>query len=182
MISVARSNPAIVDGDRCALMCLRWVTRISVLGSAIDGGVAGFKATGAMTTFLAGAQRLGLLGKMPPKRIVGRALDAVGAGGKVTEPQLDALTAVAHFGFGVASGALFGVIRRSTRALPGPGWLQGALFGAAMWTVSYQGWVPSLGILPPPKRDRPGRPTSMFVSHLIYGAALGSALDAYETR
>jgi hypothetical protein len=147
---------------------------------AISGARSGLEATGTMTAVLGVAQRIGLLGKFPPKRIVERALGVAGVRHRTREPARNALTTLAHFGFGMGSGALFGAIYRRTRDLPAPSWLQGALFGAAVWTLSYQGWVPSLGIMPAPKHDRPGRPTSMFIAHVIYGATLGAELHARQ--
>ena len=82
---------------------------------------------------------------------------------------------MAHYGFGVAAGALFGVgYRRLHLPLPGP--LQGAAFGIAVWASSYAGWVPGLGILPAPPRDEERRPPAMVAAHLVYGTVLGAVL------
>ena len=150
----------------------------------IRGAVAGATATAAMSVAMALAQKAGLLGRMPPKRITTAALHAIGL--HPSEPALAAATVAAHFGFGASVGALFGWARHR---LPGPPpVLAGAAFGTAVWAASYQGWVPSLGIMPPPRRDRPGRPTSMLVAHWVYGATLGAvtallaARDAVDRR
>lgn len=42
------------------------------------------------------------------------------------------------------------------------------------WLVNYGGWIPVLGILPPPHRDRTDRQATMIVAHLVYGAVLGA--------
>jgi hypothetical protein len=47
-----------------------------------------------------------------------------------------------------------------------------------VWLGSYAGWIPALDLLPPPDRDRRGRPPSMIVAHWVYGAALGASLRA----
>jgi hypothetical protein len=150
----------------------------SVLEYAAGGALAGVEATGTMTAAIGVAQRLGLLGRFPPKKIVNRALAAAGIHHRTSEPARHALTALAHLGFGLAAGALFGMMYRRTRNWPAPAPVQGALYGAAVWALSYHGWVPALGIMPPPERDRPGRPTTMFLSHLVYGAKLGANLQA----
>ena len=49
----------------------------------------------------------------------------------------------------------------------------GALYATGIWLVSYQGWVPALGIMPPASRDRRGRVATMLVAHWVYGAVLG---------
>lgn len=159
-------------------MCCDMATKTSVLEDAAGGALAGMQATGTMTAMLGAAQRIGLLGRFPPKKIVDRALAATGKRHRTSKPARHALTALAHVGFGMAAGALFAVIYRRTRDLPAPAAVQGALYGAAVWALSYQGWVPALGIMPPPERDRPGRPAAMFLSHLLYGAKLASGLQA----
>ncbi len=53
------------------------------------------------------------------------------------------------------------------------------MFGSGIWVVSYWGWLPSLGILPPPDRDRVDRQASMLVAHLVFGLALGSAVAGF---
>jgi len=42
--------------------------------------------------------------------------------------------------------------------------------------VNYAGWIPKVGIMPPPSRDRMGRPTSMILAHVVYGATLAAIL------
>lgn len=138
------------------------------------GAVAGTAATVVMSAAMGLAQRAGLLGEMPPKKITAAALHALGL--RPPEPALDAAAAAGHLAFGAAAGALYGLARRR---VPGPPpALAGAVFATAVWAASYAGWVPALGIMAPPRRDRPGRPASMLASHWVYGAALG-ALDAW---
>lgn len=144
-----------------------WREAARAAGGAVDGAAATVVMSGGMYA----AARAGWLGKPPPKAIADRALDAAGAR-DVSEEASGALAAIAHLAFGAAAGALFSGARRRSRAA-GVAALQGALFGVLVWTVSYAGWVPALGILPPPHRDRRGRPSSMLLSHLLFGATLG---------
>ena len=74
--------------------------------------------------------------------------------------------------FGVGGGVLFTLLHDRLRP-PGPTILYGVCFGLAVWAVSYQGWIPKLGILPAAHRDRPGRRRTMVVGHVLYGAVLG---------
>ena len=48
----------------------------------------------------------------------------------------------------------------------------GMAYGVAIWGISYMGWVPALGIMPPADRDRRDRQAVMLAGHLIYGTAL----------
>ncbi len=85
-----------------------------------------------------------------------------------------ALAVALHFAFGAGVGALFGVLHAQlpARVRRHPA-LSGAAYATLVWAVSYQGWVPALGILPPATRDAPGRPATMLLAHWVYGATLG---------
>ena len=52
--------------------------------------------------------------------------------------------------------------------------------GEAVYAVSYAGWVPALGALPPADRDRPSRQLVMAAAHLVYGAVLGALDDRWR--
>jgi hypothetical protein len=134
------------------------------------GAVAGGLATGAMTGVMLGAQRAGLLGKMPPLRITERLFRRLHPA-TVRGRRKHVLAAVSHLGFGIAAGALYGGLAgRMGDRRPS---LLGALgFGGLVWAGSYAGWLPRLGLMPPPHRDRPGRQSTMLLAHLVYGAVL----------
>jgi hypothetical protein len=124
-----------------------------------------------MSIVMLAAQRIGLMGEMPPEKITSAGLDRLGIRRSERSQQL--MAGAAHLGFGAAAGSLFAAVQRVTRMQTQPV-LAGVGFGAMVWFVSYRGWVPALGIMPPPGRDRPGRPQSMLIAHLVYGAALGA--------
>lgn len=135
--------------------------------TVIDGIRDGALATAAMSAVMVGGDRAGMMPEPPPTTITREALDAA----HVDRPAAIAVAApAAHFAFGALGGAFFVVLRR---VLPGPGWLLGILFGLAVWAVSYKGWIPALGILPPPEDDRPGRPAVLVAAHVVYGFVLG---------
>ena len=136
---------------------------------AARGAAAGVVATGVMSLLMVAARRAGLMGRMPPEKITARLLRSAGLPhGRRTQ---DAAATALHFGFGAGAGALFGATVRRSRLPPV---LAGSVFGAGVWLVSYMGWVPALGIMPPPQDDRPGRPQSMLLAHLVYGGVLGA--------
>ena len=145
-----------------------------LIEDAARGFAAGALATVGMSAVMFAARRAGLLGRMPPERITSHVLDRFRIS-RSRESQ-DLLAAILHIGFGGAAGAVFGVARRRV-PVPGPGVLQGVVFGTAVWAVSYLGWVPALGIMPPPSRDRPGRPETMVAAHWLYGALLALLTD-----
>lgn len=138
----------------------------------VDGALGGAIGTAAMSAVMAVGAKLGLLGTAPPEVIAAQALAAVGIRRRKEEAQ-DALTVVGHVGFGIAIGALFAVLHRRLR-LPIPPAIHGIVFATIVWVVSYKGWVPALGLMPPPERDRTGRPATMLVAHWVFGWALGA--------
>ncbi len=148
--------------------------RGGAVGNLGAGAVAGAQATGLMSAVMLGAKRIGLMGEMPPETITARFLDGLGWHHRSGETQ-DLLAVVTHVGFGAAAGSLFAVIQRRLRP-PTPPVVAGMVFAAGVWLVSYQGWIPALGIMAPASRDRPGRPQSMLVAHLVFGAVLGALL------
>ena len=156
---------------------------MKVVKALLAGAAAGALATVAMSAVMLGAKRAGITGELPPERITRSAFETV-----VDEPpsdeEEDAAAATAHIGFGAVAGALFALImlwtdaeRRSTPTAASAG----VLYATGIWLVSYQGWVPALGIMPPASRDRRGRVATMLVAHWVYGAALG-ALGSFLRR
>ena len=142
--------------------------------AGLDGALGGALGTATMSLFMAGAHRLGALGTPPPKLITDAAVD--GEGTTASEPARTALALAGHFGFGAGAGAIFGLLHRRlrpSRRSPVASTVGGVAFGLLVWAVSYRGWIPALGIMPPPERDRPGRPMSMILAHIVYGATLG---------
>ena len=140
--------------------------------AALDGAVAGGVATLAMSLVMLASEQLGGMDRHPPDEIAEAALDAVGAT-EAGEHATDAVAVGLHLVFGVMAGGLFGVLHRRLRP-PVPAALHGMVFGSLVWAVSYKGWVPALGIMPPPERDLPGRPETMLLAHWVYGGILGT--------
>jgi hypothetical protein len=143
-----------------------------VVAQAAAGAVAGAVATLPMSALMLLAQRLGLMGTQPPRRITDGALDAIDVDPPERGRRL--LTAVSHVGFGAAAGVPFPLLHRALAPrTPRP--LLGVVYALGVWASAYLGWVPAAGLMPPANRDRPGRPASMIAAHVVYGAVLGTA-------
>jgi hypothetical protein len=144
----------------------------SRVNDVVRGAWAGMVATVPMSAWMLVAQQGGFLGQAPPRKIVRRLL------GKSRVPwgwrRDHRLTStLGHFAFGAAAGALFGAVvprklGRPTRTLLGSG------YGVAIWAAAYAWLLPALDLMPPPRRDRPGRPRAMLLAHVVFGAVLGA--------
>jgi len=139
------------------------------------GAAAGAIATVAMSAVMLGAKRAGFSGELPPERITRTAID------RLTARPLDdhtehTIASVTHLGFGAVAGALFNLLMAregSARGSPLVAASAGVIYATCVWLVSYQGWVPGLGFMPPASRDRRGRVATMLVAHWVYGGTLG---------
>ncbi len=138
----------------------------SLLNKLARGAVAGVAATVVMSIAMAAGKKVGALGEPPPRRLTRRLLAPLGPLAP-SGSRLDVAALLAHLGFGATMGSIWGLLPR--RWHHGAG---GALFGFGVWTANYAGWLPAVGLMPPPQRDRPLRPTTMILAHLVYGAAL----------
>jgi uncharacterized membrane protein YagU involved in acid resistance len=148
---------------------------MKTLRSLLAGATAGAVATVAMSALMLAAKRIGITGTLPPELIARKAVEAV-ALDPPDDGQGDAVAAVAHIGFGAVAGVIFELLTiraLAARRSAAIGASAGALYGTGIWLVSYQGWVPALGIMPAASRDRRGRVATMLAAHWVYGAALG---------
>ncbi|MEO6418267.1 MAG: DUF6789 family protein [Polyangiaceae bacterium] len=147
----------------------------NLIRSVASGLIGGLGATGAMSLAMLGAKQIGLLGEPPPRKLVRHFLGRMRKA-PVRGRKRDALAVAAHFAFGGVGGAIFGAVEpRIPPRVPRP--LAGMLFGTAVWALSYAGWIPRLGVMAAPHKDRPGRPLVMIASHWIYGAVLGGTTN-----
>jgi hypothetical protein len=133
-----------------------------------------------MTAVTLAAQAVGLLNSQPPARITAALLDALGVQQR-RGAVLGVSTTLLHLGFGASVGGVFALLHRSLR-LPLLPAVQGVVYGGVVWVASYAGWIPALGILPPPMHDRPGRPVAMIAAHGVYGAVLGAFVGSRSRR
>lgn len=137
--------------------------------------VSGLAATTVMSAVMVAGQKAGLLGDQPPKRIARGIMPGARHRPKPGEGVLGTVT---HFGFGVVSAMLFGVLAKDR-----PVRVRYAVaYALAIWLASYGGWVPRLSSLPPIPRDRPGRPLVMAAGHVVYGTVLAAAMNRTRGR
>jgi NAD(P)-dependent dehydrogenase (short-subunit alcohol dehydrogenase family) len=86
---------------------------------------------------------------------------------------LDVSALAAHFGFGASVGGVYGLLPVRAHSPLG-----GSVLGLMVWALNYAGWLPRARLMPRPSHDRPGRPTTMVLAHLVFGRALAAAFGA----
>jgi len=139
----------------------------------VRGALSGAAATVTMSAVMLAGQQAGLMPAQPPKHIVRGLLPG---SKRRPKPGEGVLAALAHLGFGVASGMAFALLSRrpDRRVATGVG------YALLIWAVSYEGWAPRLSVLPPIRHDLPTRPAVMAAGHIVYGATLGAVLNLLE--
>jgi len=134
------------------------------------GGISGFVATAAMTAAMIRLhRRLPERERypLPPREIAERITGA-------PDEAVRDIAMAAHFLYGGACGALVAAVR------PTPSQAEAAAAGVAIWTASYFGWAPALGILKPASRHPLRRNALMIAAHVVWGVAM--ALTVRELR
>jgi NAD(P)-dependent dehydrogenase (short-subunit alcohol dehydrogenase family) len=144
-----------------------------LLTRALSGIAAGLVATGAMSLVMLAGKRIGALGEPPPRRITRRSLAPLGPFAPRGRA-LDLAALGAHFGFGASLGLVYGLLPQRGRSPAA-----GLAFGLGAWAVNYAGWLPMVGLMPPPSRDRLLRPSTMIAAHLVFGKVLASTHRAW---
>ena len=137
------------------------------------GALVGLAATVPMTIAMKAMHKLLPARErdpLPPRKITMRLAAEAGVDDEMDEQDRTAATLISHFGYGTATGALYTLLAPK---IPLPPAIGGACFGFAVWTVSYMGWLPALGILPPATKDSARRNALMITAHLIWGASAG---------
>ncbi len=143
---------------------------------ALGAGVlAGLIGTLAMSVLMLTAQRFGLLGEQPPRKLSDALLDRI-AGGSVDEETRRLGTALVHLGIGSTAAGIHQVCRHLL-GRPRPAALWGGLFGAGFWAMNYGVIAPAMGIMPPPDRDRLGRAPVMLAANILWGAVSAEVGD-----
>jgi uncharacterized membrane protein YagU involved in acid resistance len=145
-----------------------------MIARLLTGTVAGTLATIPMTSYWEYMHNR-LPGEpprpLPPREIVEAIAVKAGVAREMSERDMQNAAILAHVGYGAAMGAIFGGL---APARPASAVGAGMLFGLAVWTGSYMGWLPATGVRHSPRYDQPARTGLMISSHLVWGAAMGA--------
>lgn len=111
---------------------------------------------------------------LPPREIVAVLAEESGLRRFLTPAQEHAVAVICHYGYGAAAGVLYRALSPPSASTPA----RGTAFGLALWTISYLGWLPALGILRPATQHPPRRTALMIASHVLWGLALAALVRA----
>jgi uncharacterized membrane protein YagU involved in acid resistance len=97
----------------------------------------------------------------------------------LTERQEMKAAMVGHLGYSAAAGAVYGVARENLRRVPAP--LTGAALGLVLWGLSFEGWMPAVGIMER-TTDKPlAKWPAPIMGHVLYGVVTALAFEGLET-
>ncbi len=148
----------------------------------LSGVIAGCLATAPMTIVMELLHQ-GLPQRerypLPPSEITTELTEEVGLSQQLNAEQHVALTLVNHFAYGAAAGGLYAV---SAGRLPAAPVVKGVGFGLLVWSVSYLGLLPALGILRPATQHPAGRNLLMIAAHVVWGSVTGVVANRLDAR
>jgi uncharacterized membrane protein YagU involved in acid resistance len=137
------------------------------------GAFAGLLATAPMSAVMfLWHRRLPWLHRdpLPPAKITHAVLESAGLQ-DVSLMEEAALTTVNHFAYGAATGAAYGLIAPQGSAANAVN--AGIVYGLGVWTASYVGWLPAVGLHRPATDEPADRNLLMLTAHVVWGGALG---------
>jgi hypothetical protein len=139
------------------------------------GAAAGAVATAVMTLVFAAGRAFGTEDPPSPEAVTATVLDRADVDRSKTGQ--DVATTAFHTGFGIAAGSLFALVEDH---LPLPRGTRGVAWGIGVLLISYEGWVPLIGALPPLHRMSNRRRIALTTAHVAYGATLETTIRAFE--
>lgn len=144
------------------------------MNGLIKGAIAGFIATIPMTIAMKALHAQLPRDEqypLPPRLIVESAAEKLEVEDELRDEDEFALTVASHFAYGAATGAIYsaGVELQGIE----PSVASGVAYGLGVWTVSYLGLLPGLGILTRATEHPARRNALMIAAHVVWGAALG---------
>jgi hypothetical protein len=173
----------------------RELQRLGMPHPLSTGLLSGLAATVPMTAVMELLHRQLPAGQrypLPPRQISQRMTRKVGVEGELDEDEHFALALASHFGYGAATGAIYGVVEDRVRphverAAPGapPVAVDAAMgvgYGLLVWAGSYLGWLPAAGIMKPATRHPAPRNALMIAAHVVFGGTLGVLTGAMRRR
>ena len=90
-----------------------------------------------------------------------------------SEEQEMKVAAGTRLGHSALMGSVYGLTRSKLRFMPPP--LMGAAFALGVWALSFEGWIPALGIKEKTSSKLPQKWFVPIMGHMVYGAVTALA-------
>lgn len=155
-----------------------------MLSKLLTGALAGSIATAPMTLAMEAMHRWLPPSErypLPPSEITTKLTSEAGVDQHLDQQQHTALTLVNHFAYGAGAGSIYALLASKLRA-PLPAALWGIGYGLVVWTVSYLGLLPALGILRPATEHPERRNLLMIAAHVVWGSVTGLIVARLQQR
>ena len=147
------------------------------MNKIVAGTLAGLTATAPMTAAMIAMHKALPAHErypLPPRKVTMRAAKKTGVKKYLDEPEKQAATLAAHFGYGAAMGGIFALLAPRAPGKPLP---KGIAWGLIVWATSYLGLLPATGLHEPATRHPRQRNLLMILAHVIWGGSLGLLLS-----
>jgi uncharacterized membrane protein YagU involved in acid resistance len=116
---------------------------------------------------------------LPPREITEELTAKAGVKEHLDEEEQVGLSLLSHFSYGASAGMVYAALAQKYTLVPLPG---GITFGLGLWTISYLGLLPAMGILRPATEHPPRRNALMVTAHVVWGSVLGLLVDRFQER
>lgn len=150
--------------------------------SLARGTVAGFVGTALMTAAMLPLKKASMTpGTVAPRQITENLVNKLGVRGHLSMPAFEASWMALHFGYGTMSGVAYALGQKAIKLeRPFP---VGLVFGMVLWAAGYCGWLPVMGLYPPPTR-LPKRKVGaeLIATHLVYGVSTAATHRAFRSE
>ena len=139
-----------------------------------SGAIAGLTGTTVMTEAMFLAKKAGMVpGNLEPKEVTENVEETIGIRDYLSKRAFEASWVMLHFGYGSTSGVAYALLQ-SISCLDRPA-LVGSSFGMFLWAVGYCGWLPLLGLYPPPAQVPKRKVVANILAHVTYGTMTAMA-------
>lgn len=112
-------------------------------------------------------------GELQPKKVTQSAEKKIGIREYLPERAFEVSWVMLHFGYGSTSGVIYTLANRIF-PVDRPT-LVGTFFGVLLWAIGYCGWLPLLGLYPPPTQEPKRKVIANILSHITYGTTTAIA-------
>ena len=144
---------------------------MDVRDRVLAGALGGTGGTIVLSGLREALKRFGLVFDTAPAQVVDRIVE-LGIVEDLSPGAHRALTATAHFAYGVGAGAVLGFLRREPGELTEEAAVGSAL-GVLVWGAGWASWLPLTGVHRAPWTQRTPKVLLPILDHVAFGATWG---------